>query len=103
MSKVYSHETFVEDLKVAVDLLKETVIKKNLAYGNSYEVAPQIMKVLYPDGIKPEQMDNALLMVRVIDKIKRIVQNNDPFGENPWMDIAGYAVLAMTTQEKKNV
>lgn len=33
------------------------------------------------------------MVVRVVDKLFRIANHKDAFGENPWADIAGYAVL----------
>lgn len=70
------------------------VMEKQQAYGDSFSKAPKIMKVLYPNGIAPEQMESALTIVRVIDKLNRISTNkNDLMGENPWMDIVGYGLL----------
>ena len=74
--------------------------EKNLAYGNSFEDVPYMLKKLYPKGVQPEHLDDFLLLVRIFDKIKRIAQNNDPYGEDPWMDIAGYALLKMITRPK---
>jgi len=70
------------------------VMDKQKAYGDSFSKAPQIMKVLYPNGISPDQMDSALTIVRIIDKLNRISTNkNDLMGENPFMDIVGYSLL----------
>jgi hypothetical protein len=72
---------------------------KNLAYGNSAGNAGAIMRVLYPDGVKPHQYDDALLVVRVLDKLSRIAQRGedgqDKGGESPWSDISGYGVLGL--------
>jgi hypothetical protein len=70
---------------------------KQRQYGDSAGRAGKIMAVLYPDGIKPHQYDDALLTVRVLDKLSRIAQRGpdgkDLGGESPWFDISGYGLL----------
>lgn len=80
------YERRAADLGALVD-------RKNAAYGDSFRKSGDIVRALYPQGIKPEQMDDALVMVRVIDKLFRIANKKDAFGEDPWQDIAGYALL----------
>jgi|WetSurMetagenome_2_1015567.scaffolds.fasta_scaffold38578_3 hypothetical protein len=72
-----------------------TVKDKQDAYGNSFGKSGDVMRILYPDGIKPAQLDDALAVVRVIDKLFRIATKKDAFGESPWNDIAGYAILGV--------
>jgi len=69
------------------------VDKKNAAYGNSIHDAGKVMRILYPHGIKPEQMDDALAQIRILDKMFRIANKKTAFGENPFEDIAGYGIL----------
>ena len=79
------------------------VQEKQRAYGDSFTKAGQIMRVLYPDGIKPEGMDEALTVVRVLDKLNRIATAQgeaDPMGESPWRDIAGYSLLELGKHER---
>ena len=71
-----------------------TVAEKNAAYGDSFARSGEVMAVLYPHGIAPEQMADALAVVRVVDKLFRIATDRDALGESPWRDIAGYALLA---------
>jgi hypothetical protein len=71
------------------------VSAKNKAYGDSFGVTPYILRILYPDGISKDQYDDVLTIVRVLDKLKRIATSKNAFDENPWMDIAGYALLAV--------
>jgi hypothetical protein len=71
------------------------VDEKNAAYGSSFAESHKILSVLYPNGIKPEQYTDALAIVRVIDKLFRIATSKDAFGESPWRDIAGYAILGV--------
>tara|TARA_Y100001970_G_scaffold290232_1_gene423142 strand:+ start:351 stop:629 length:279 start_codon:yes stop_codon:yes gene_type:complete len=72
------------------------VTNKNQAYGNSFEKSEQILKVLYPEGIQPEQYQDLLTITRIIDKLFRIATDKDALGEDPWKDICGYALLATT-------
>lgn len=76
------------------------VAEKNRAYGDSFRAAADIMRALYPDGIRPEQYVDALGVVRVIDKLKRIATDRDALGESPWRDIAGYGVLGAAGAER---
>ena len=78
------------------DLLEE----KNKSYGNSFQHSVEIIKILYGKQIREEQYGDCLAMIRVIDKLFRIANKKDAFGENPWKDIAGYAILK--SSESKN-
>jgi hypothetical protein len=69
------------------------VDKKQEAYGDSYGRSGAVMRELYPNGINLLQMDDALAVVRVVDKLFRIATRKDAFGESPWKDIAGYGLL----------
>lgn len=72
----------------------QLVDKKQAAYGDSFSQSQQILKVLYPHGITPTDMQWALTITRIVDKLFRIATNNDVFQEDPWQDICGYALLA---------
>ncbi len=75
---------------------------KNKAYGNSFDVSGAFLRLLYPAGIKPEQYDDALAMVRIFDKQKRIATDKDALGESPYKDIVGYGLLGLRrSQEDK--
>jgi hypothetical protein len=78
------------------------VDEKNAAYGSSFAESYKILSVLYPNGIKPEQYTDALAIIRVIDKLFRIANKKDAFGESPWNDIAGYAILGVANDSSKN-
>ena len=79
------------------------VSEKNKAYGDSFNRAPKILAVLYPEGISVGQYDDVLTVVRILDKLSRIATDRDAFGENPWNDIAGYAILASIERDKRMV
>jgi len=67
------------------------VESKDAAYGNSFDVAGEFLKTLYPHGIKPEQYGDMLALVRIYDKMKRIASGDS--SENSWGDITGYGLL----------
>jgi hypothetical protein len=84
--------------KIAADI-SQLVEEKQDAYGNAFERTAQILSILYPNGIDVEQLQDAALLVRVLDKICRIAHNNETMGESPWRDICGYSLLALQRTE----
>lgn len=81
--------------------LGELLFKKNQAYGSSFAKSGKILEVLF-DGepIPPKMFMQALLMVRVIDKLSRLAHDADAFGESPWSDVAGYGIIGMIMSGK---
>lgn len=77
------------------------VEEKDAAYGSSVDCAGDFLKLLYPDGIPPNQYGDALLLVRIFDKMKRIATNRDAFGESPYQDISGYGLLGLRKAERE--
>lgn len=75
--------------------LAELIIRKQMAYGDSFGRSQEIIRVLYPHGIRPDQYLDALALIRVIDKLFRIANQKTAFGEDPWKDIAGYGLLSV--------
>jgi hypothetical protein len=65
---------------------------KNKSYGNSFGEAGEFLKILYPDGIKPDQYTDLLCVVRIFDKLKRIATKKDAFGEEPMKDLLGILI-----------
>jgi hypothetical protein len=86
--------------KIGTDIGK-LVDQKNAAYGSSFEKSEQILQVLYPEGIKPDQYTDMLAVVRIVDKLFRIATDKDAFGESPFKDIAGYGILGVANAEEK--
>jgi hypothetical protein len=74
------------------------VAEKQVAYGDSFGKSGELLKVLYPDGVKPEDYTDMLTIVRIIDKIFRIATNKGAFEENPYKDIAGYSLLSVVKE-----
>lgn len=86
--------------RIAMDI-GALVDAKNEAYGNSFSECQEFLNFLYPQGVPPDHFKNLLAIVRIWDKIKRIVTHNDAFGENPWRDIAGYAILMCAMEDNE--
>lgn len=80
----------------------QLVQSKQKAYGDSFGKSGEILRILYPEGISLEKLDDALTIVRVIDKLFRIATDRDALGESPWRDIAGYALLSLARLEKSS-
>ncbi|MCR6096875.1 hypothetical protein HXA31_20530 [Salipaludibacillus agaradhaerens] len=70
----------------------ELVDKKNAQYGDSFNKSGEFLKILYPEGIKPNQYKDALALVRIFDKQMRIANGNQG-DENAYKDICGYGLL----------
>ena len=77
------------------------VASKQAAYGDSFGKSGAIMRIFYPGGIPPEKMDDALTVVRVLDKLFRIATARDALGEDPWSDCCGYSLLAVVRRESE--
>ena len=88
--------------KIASDI-GSLVQEKNEAYGDSFGQSCRILEVLYPQGIKPHQYRDALAITRVIDKLFRLANKKDAFGESPWRDICGYALLGIANDESEEL
>ena len=88
-------------LLTTADEIAHLTIEKGEAYGDSLVNSGDVMRIFYPDGIRPDQYIDALAMVRVIDKLFRIATKKRAFGENPWRDINGYS-LRMAALEDDN-
>ena len=77
---------------------------KNKAYGDAFHRTEKILQELYPNGVPVEQYGNILPIVRILDKLFRIASLSSmesPDEEDPWMDIAGYAILMLGAEEKR--
>lgn len=86
--------------RIALEIAK-LVGEKNIAYGDSFGKSAAIIQILWPNGVPPEQYDDFLCVIRVIDKLFRVATRKKAFGESPWKDIMGYALLALNGEDKK--
>ena len=85
-----------EEVGTAIGRLVE---EKNAAYGDSFGRSGQVLRILYPNGIQPGQYDDVLCVIRILDKMFRIANRKDAFGESPYRDIAGYGLLGLVRDE----
>lgn len=88
-------------MQLATELGK-LLAEKNQAYGDAFSKTTQILTLLYPQGIKVQQYKDVHVLVRMLDKMSRIAQDNDPMGESPYKDLAGYAILAQANLIAQN-
>lgn len=86
--KYNSYEELAKEIGKLVD-------EKNKNYGNSFNEVGEFMKLLYPNGISPDQYTDVLCVVRIFDKLKRIATNKNAYNENPFKDLMGYALLGL--------
>jgi len=63
------------------------VEQKNQAYGNSFSNSRDVLKVLYPNGITPEQYGDMLAITRIIDKLFRVATKKDALSDRDWETI----------------
>ena len=77
----------------------ELVAQKSEAYGDSVGKCGDYLRLLYPTGIPPEKYGDALLLARDFDKNMRIANDKHAFGENPYIDKAGYALRGVRLAE----
>ncbi len=74
-------------------MVAKLVEEKDKLYGNSIENCGKILKILYPNGVKPEQYKDMLLVMRILEEASRVANKKEGFEENPFMYISGYALL----------
>ena len=75
--------------------LGELITEKQKAYGDSFHKSGEILKILFPKGVKEEQFVDLLAIARITDKLFRIATDPTYGAESPWRDIAGYSLLRL--------
>jgi hypothetical protein len=81
------------------------VEEKNKAYGSAFDKAGDFMRLLYPEGIKPDQYKDMLCNVRIFDKLMRIATSYEGTEEKKveaYSDIMGYALLGLRSSILEN-
>lgn len=84
MMKEGEEKFFEKDLDAVLGRLRMILLSKNKKYGDSALNPLRIFSKTSPD----EQ-----IKVRIDDKLKRIINNNDGDTEDPELDLLGYIVL----------
>jgi len=90
-------EKSLEEIAVSLARLVED---KQAQYGDAFGKSEEILKVLYPNGVKVEDYRNLLTLTRIVDKLFRIATNNGNDKEDPWRDICGYSLLSLRNDKK---
>ena len=77
--------------------------EKNRSYGSAFSKSSEILKILYPAGVQPNQYTDLLLTTRILDKLFRIANDKSAFNEEPWKDIAGYGLLGIYKEQEDDI
>lgn len=91
------------DVKNAVREIYTIVSQKLTYYGpNTIEKGQAIMQNLFPDGIPVSKYPDALIIIRVIDKLCRLAESPESI-KDAWCDISGYGIrrVASMSREKE--
>lgn len=83
---------------IAADIAA-TVERKQAAYGDSFAKVTRVLELMFPNGVPVEAYADLGGIVRTLDKLFRVATDRDALEENPWGDIAGYALLAIRRVE----
>lgn len=69
--------------------------EKNASYGDSIKFTREILEKAFPKGIPRERFNELFILIRILDKVNRILTNKGLPSESlkdSVMDIAGYAI-----------
>jgi hypothetical protein len=71
--------------------LADLVDRKQQAYGRAFDTTADVMRLLYPRGVRVDQLDEVPFVTRIVEKLTRITRGEGAFalGEDAWSDIAG--------------
>ena len=81
----------LSDINRVCDEIKEMLMQKNLAYGDS---------ALDPVRIFSKASATEQILVRIDDKISRFARGKSYPGDNDIVDLIGYLVLLKVAQER---
>ena len=84
-------------------VIGETTVRKNAIYGDSVQRVEQALLSLAPNGIATEQYGDLLLLTRILDKCCRIANRVTDEDENPYADIAGYAIMGIVAEARERM
>ena len=81
-------------IKNKCDQIKQLLLEKNKAYGNSASEPVRIFS-------KSDNVEQ--IKVRIDDKISRIAKGSEFPGEDTIMDLAGYLILLMCVDDRQEL
>lgn len=77
------------------------VAEKNSAYGSAFEQITKLLEQLFPNGIPVHKYGDVSILIRMLDKVCRIANEQENFNnEDAWDDIMGYAMIAKVSKLK---
>jgi len=81
----------------------ETIQQKRQEYGDVDSKIVNILKEIYPDGISADNLADCLFVIHELEKLLRFSssQANEKTKIEARKDLAGYAVLSLTREQKK--
>lgn len=83
----------------------EVVEEKQKLYGDSYGKSGNVLKILYPEGVLPQQYEDLLFVTRMLDKLFRFTSGTPTSrleqDESPVGDMVGYCLLEMRKELKR--
>lgn len=92
-----SHKTHIE----IANELGALVTEKNKSYGDAYAKLGDVLKLMYPNGVTEQQLADLPMVLRCLEKLFRIANIKNAFGESPWLDVAGVAICGAKIDEGK--
>ncbi|UYL64938.1 MAG: hypothetical protein EJNHJLOP_00049 [Methanophagales virus PBV082] len=92
------------DVRSIVSDVVVVVEEKNREYGSAFQKVSHILSILFPNGIPTNKYHDAAILIRVLDKICRIVSANDKdVKKDAWLDICGYGLLRLSEGDLNGV
>jgi hypothetical protein len=89
-----THEQFKKMLEDELEEIKEFLLKKNKAYGNS---------ALRPVRIFSKASPVEQINVRLDDKVSRLMNGNEYPGDDDELDILGYLILKRMAKSEDGI
>jgi len=100
MAQPKNFKTLSEEFLSRGDSLGKLLGHKNASYGSSAFVVGRFFSLLWPQGIPPERMRDSFILGRIFDKIMRIAHAPSALQEDPWTDLAGYALIGAVASSR---
>lgn len=70
------------------------LVGKNEKYGDATRRISRMLEIVFPKGIPVHRIEDVYFIIMVFNKICRVAEDHKQEDEDPWLDTAGYAILA---------
>lgn len=87
----FSNEEIRDSIITVCDELKDLLLRKNRSYGSSFADPVRIFAKGLPADVQ--------ILVRIDDKLSRLMRGTDEMDENTTIDLIGYLILWHVLQE----